>query len=46
MTTRQATIANPTIRSRELAAHVALLDLAPDTIVAHDADGQITFWNR
>lgn len=46
MTTRRATAANPAIRSRELAAHIALLDLALDAIFACDADGQITSWNR
>jgi PAS domain S-box-containing protein len=35
-----------TTRSRELAAHIALLDLAPDAIFARDADRRITFWNR
>lgn len=29
-----------------LAAHTALLDLAPDAIFARDADRRITFWNR
>jgi PAS domain S-box-containing protein len=38
--------AKPATRSRELAAHTALLDLAPDAILAHDADRRITFWNR
>ena len=33
-------------RSRELAAHRALLDLAPDAIFARDVDRRITFWNR
>jgi PAS domain S-box-containing protein len=33
-------------RPRELAAHIALLDLAPDAIFARDADRRITFWNR
>ncbi len=33
-------------RSRELAAHTALLDLAPDAIFARDAERRITFWNR
>jgi two-component system, cell cycle sensor histidine kinase and response regulator CckA len=33
-------------RSRELAAHIALLDLAPDAIFARDAGRRITFWNR
>jgi len=36
----------PGARSRELAAHTALLDLAPDAIFARDADRRITFWNR
>jgi two-component system, cell cycle sensor histidine kinase and response regulator CckA len=36
----------PTARSRELAAHTALLDLAPDAIFARDADRRITFWNH
>jgi PAS domain S-box-containing protein len=35
-----------TARSRELAAHTALLDLAPDAIFARDAERRITFWNR
>ncbi len=35
-----------TTRSRELTAHVALLDLAPDAIFARDAERRITFWNR
>jgi PAS domain S-box-containing protein len=35
-----------TARSRELAAHTALLDLAPDAIFARDQDRRITFWNR
>ncbi len=35
-----------TARSRELTAHVALLDLAPDAIFARDAARRITFWNR
>jgi PAS domain S-box-containing protein len=33
-------------RPRELAAHIALLDLAPDAIFARDAQRRITFWNR
>jgi two-component system, cell cycle sensor histidine kinase and response regulator CckA len=33
-------------RPRELAAHIALLDLAPDAIFARDAERRITFWNR
>jgi PAS domain S-box-containing protein len=33
-------------RPRELATHIALLDLAPDAIFACDADRRITFWNR
>jgi PAS domain S-box-containing protein len=33
-------------RPRELAAHVALLDLAPDAIFARDVGRRITFWNR
>ncbi len=37
---------DPTARSRELAAHIALLDLAPDAIFARDVDRRITFWNR
>jgi PAS domain S-box-containing protein len=48
--TRQAVAAaektEPGARSRELAAHTALLDLAPDAIFARDADRRITFWNR
>jgi PAS domain S-box-containing protein len=36
----------PTARSRELAAHIALLDLASDAIFARDVDRRITFWNR
>jgi PAS domain S-box-containing protein len=36
----------PDTRSRELAAHTALLDLAPDAIFARDAERRITFWNR
>lgn len=36
----------PGTRSRELAAHTALLDLTPDAIFARDADRRITFWNR
>ena len=36
----------PTARSRELAAHIALLDLVPDAIFARDADRRITFWNH
>jgi two-component system, cell cycle sensor histidine kinase and response regulator CckA len=35
-----------TARSRELAAHTALLDLAPDAIFARDADRRIVFWNH
>src|ERR1700691_820289 len=38
--------AGSTARSRELAAHTALLDLAPDAIFARDAERRITFWNR
>ena len=30
----------------ELAAHTALLDLAPDAIFARDAERRITFWSR
>jgi PAS domain S-box-containing protein len=41
-----ATEAGPTARSRQLAAHTALLDLTPDAIFALDADRRITFWNR
>ncbi len=33
-------------RPRELAAHIALLDLAPDAIFARDVDRRITFWNH
>src|ERR1700722_6541872 len=33
-------------RPRGLAAHIALLDLAPDAIFARDAKRRITFWNR
>jgi PAS domain S-box-containing protein len=40
------TEAGPTARSRQLAAHTALLDLTPDAIFALDADRRITFWNR
>jgi two-component system, cell cycle sensor histidine kinase and response regulator CckA len=36
----------PTARSQELAAHIALLDLAPDAIFARGVDRRITFWNR
>ena len=36
----------PTARSRELAAHIALLDLAPDAIFARDVNRRITIWNR
>ena len=36
----------PTARSRELAAHQALLDLAPDAIFARDVERRITFWNH
>jgi PAS domain S-box-containing protein len=35
----------PTARSRELAAHVALLDLVPDAIFARDANRRIVYWN-
>ncbi len=35
-----------TARAPELAAHTALLDLAPDAIFARDSDRRITFWNR
>jgi PAS domain S-box-containing protein len=41
-----ATEAEPTARSRQLAAHTALLDLTPDAIFALGADRRITFWNR
>lgn len=33
-------------RPRDLTAHIALLDLAPDAIFARDAERRITFWNR
>ncbi len=33
-------------RPRDLAAHIALLDLAPDAIFARDTDRRITFWSR
>jgi two-component system, cell cycle sensor histidine kinase and response regulator CckA len=36
----------PTARPRQLAAPIALLDLAPDAIFARDVDRRITFWNR
>jgi two-component system cell cycle sensor histidine kinase/response regulator CckA len=36
----------PRARSQELAAHTALLDLAPDAIFARDAERRIVFWNR
>jgi PAS domain S-box-containing protein len=36
----------PAARSRELAAHTALLDLAPDAIFARGAERRITFWNH
>jgi two-component system, cell cycle sensor histidine kinase and response regulator CckA len=36
----------PSARPRDLAAHIALLDLAPDAIFARDVDRRITFWNR
>jgi two-component system, cell cycle sensor histidine kinase and response regulator CckA len=36
----------PMARSRELAAHQALLDLAPDAIFARDVERRITFWNH
>jgi PAS domain S-box-containing protein len=36
----------PTARPRQLAAHIALLELAPDAIFARDAERRITFWNR
>ncbi len=47
-TPRQIGVARtePEARSRELAAHTALLDLAPDAIFARDAERRITFWNR
>jgi two-component system, cell cycle sensor histidine kinase and response regulator CckA len=32
--------------TREVVAHAALLDLAPDAIFARDAQRRITFWNR
>ncbi len=41
-----AAATEPRARSRELAAHMALLDLAPDAIFARDADRRITFWNH
>ncbi len=47
LTHREATAGTqPTARSKELAAHVALLDLAPDAIFARDVDRRITFWNH
>jgi PAS domain S-box-containing protein len=36
----------PLTRTSELAAHTALLDLAPDAIFSRDAQRRITFWNR
>ncbi len=39
-------VIEPAPGSRELAAHIALLDLAPDAIFARNADRRITFWNR
>src|SRR5579863_4911104 len=33
-------------RPRELASHIALLDLAPDAIFVRGVDRRITFWNR
>ncbi len=36
----------PAARSRELTAHIALLDLAPDAIFARDVDRRISYWNR
>jgi PAS domain S-box-containing protein len=36
----------PLARPRDLAAHIALLDLAPDAIFARDANRRITLWNR
>src|ERR1022692_1359188 len=36
----------PTARSRELAAHIALLDLLPDAVFARDAYRRISFWSR
>jgi PAS domain S-box-containing protein len=38
--------ADTAARERVLAAHTALLDLAPDAIFARDAQRRITFWNR
>ncbi len=44
--TQRVAATGPDARSRELAAHTALLDLAPDAIFARDAERRITFWNR
>jgi PAS domain S-box-containing protein len=43
---RSTAEAERTARSRELAAHIALLDLAPDAIFARNARGEITFWSH
>ena len=38
--------AERTARSRELSAHIALLDLVPDAIFARNAKREITFWSH